>query len=66
MEFLRRVTLDGQTFEGTDANVLRAIRLMRLFNEQVETRAKLRARAVSHMSSRGRRLNVSIDSRLPR
>jgi hypothetical protein len=45
MKFLQRATLDGQTFEGTDANVLRATRLMRLFNEQVETMAKLKGKA---------------------
>ena len=32
MTFLARSTLDGQTIEGADANVLRATRLMRLFN----------------------------------
>ena len=39
--FLQRATLSGQTFEGSDANVLRAVRLMRLFNELVELLAKL-------------------------
>jgi hypothetical protein len=42
--FLQRATLDGQTFEGNDANVLRATRLMRLFNEQVELMAKLKGK----------------------
>lgn len=41
---LKRATVEGQTFEGTDANVLRATRLMRLFNEQVELMAKLKGR----------------------
>lgn len=42
--FLQRATLDGQTFEGNDANVFRATRLMRLFNEQVELMAKLKGK----------------------
>jgi hypothetical protein len=44
MTFLARATLDGQTIDGVDANVLRATRLMRLFNEQVETMAKLKGK----------------------
>lgn len=42
--FLQRATLEGQTFEGNDANVLRATRLMRLFSEQVELMAKLKGK----------------------
>jgi len=34
LTFLRRATVDGQSFEGADANVLRATRLMRLCNER--------------------------------
>ena len=34
-QFLARATCEGQTFGDTDANVLRATRLMRLFNEQL-------------------------------
>ena len=34
----------GQTSEGVDANVLRTTRLIRLFNEQVETMAKLKGK----------------------
>jgi hypothetical protein len=41
--FLARATLEGQTFEGADANVLRATRLMRLFTDQLEAMAKLNA-----------------------
>jgi hypothetical protein len=41
---LKRATVEGQTLEGTDANVLRATRLMRLFNEQVELMAKLKGK----------------------
>jgi hypothetical protein len=37
-------TAEGQTTEGMDLNVLRATRLMRLFNEQTETMAKLRGK----------------------
>jgi hypothetical protein len=42
--FLKRATLDGQTFEGNDANVVRATRLMRLFSEQAELMAKLKGK----------------------
>ncbi len=41
---LNRATLEGQTFEATDANVLRATRLMRLFKEQVELMARLKGK----------------------
>jgi hypothetical protein len=44
LKFLERATLPGQTADGMDANVLRATRLMRLFNEQVETMAKLKGK----------------------
>ncbi len=40
--FLYRANLDGQTPDGADANVLRAMRLMRLFNEQLVALAKLK------------------------
>ena len=43
--FLKRATVEKQTPEGTDANVLRAVRLMRLFNEQLEAMAKLKGTA---------------------
>lgn len=42
MTFLERATLDGQTVVGADANALRAPRLMRIFNEQVDVMAKLK------------------------
>jgi hypothetical protein len=42
--FLRRATLEGQTFEGADANVGRATRLLRLFNEQLAAMAKLKGK----------------------
>jgi hypothetical protein len=45
MRFLTRATLAEQTFQGADANVLRATRLMRVFNEQVETMAKLKGKS---------------------
>jgi hypothetical protein len=44
MRFLRNATREGQTVQGADANILRAVRLMRLFNEQVETMAKLKGK----------------------
>jgi len=42
--FLQRATLEGQTFEGNDANVLRATRLMRLFNEQLDLMLRLKGK----------------------
>ncbi len=42
--FLRRATADGQTVEGSDGNVLRATRLMRLFIEQLAAMAKLKGK----------------------
>lgn len=44
MKFLHRATLTEQTFEGTDSNVLRATRLMRLYIEQLEAMAKLKGK----------------------
>ena len=44
VKFLTRATDENQTFEGADANVLRATRLMRLFKEQLETLASLRGK----------------------
>jgi hypothetical protein len=43
--FLKGAVTEGQTFQGTDANVLRATRLMRLFIEQLEAMAKLKGKA---------------------
>lgn len=45
MSFLARVTAEGQTLDGIDRDVLRATRLMRLFNEQVETMSKLKGKS---------------------
>jgi hypothetical protein len=44
LKFLRCATLEGQTMEGSDANVLRATRLMRVFNEQIEAMQKLKGK----------------------
>jgi hypothetical protein len=35
VRFLMRASEEGQTMEGADANVQRAVRLLRLFNEQL-------------------------------
>jgi len=43
--FLRQATAEGQTVDGADRTVLRATRLMRLFNEQLVALAKLRGKA---------------------
>lgn len=45
MTFLASSTLEGQTVQGADAHILRATRLMRLFNEQVETMARLKGKS---------------------
>ena len=42
--FLYRATVEGQTVDGADRNVLRATRLMRLFTEQLDAMAKLKGR----------------------
>jgi hypothetical protein len=42
--FLRNATVDGQAIEVRDANVLRAVRLMRLFLEQLEAMARLKGK----------------------
>jgi hypothetical protein len=43
--FLMHATQENQTFEGCDANVLRATRLMQVFNEQLEAMQKLKGKA---------------------
>ena len=42
--FLRQATVEDQTVDGADRNVLRATRLMRLFTEQLDAMAKLKGR----------------------
>lgn len=42
MTFLRAATRKGQYFDGADANVTCAIRLIRLFIEQLDTSLKLK------------------------
>jgi hypothetical protein len=42
--FLRNATADEQDIEARDANVFRAVRLMRLFSEQLEAMARLRGK----------------------
>jgi hypothetical protein len=43
--FLHRATIEGQTTEGTDLNVARATRLMRLHLEQIEAMQKLKGKS---------------------
>jgi hypothetical protein len=45
MTYLCRALLPEQTIEVVDRNVTCATRLMRLFNEQVETMAKLKGKS---------------------
>ena len=45
MMFLKNATKPEDSFDGRDRNVLRAMRLMRLFTEQVETMAKLKGKS---------------------
>jgi hypothetical protein len=44
VRFLMRASEDGQTMVGADANVQRAVRLLRLFNEQFQALASLRGK----------------------
>jgi hypothetical protein len=44
VRFLTRASDESQTMEGADANVLRAVRLLRLFNEQLQALASLRGK----------------------
>jgi hypothetical protein len=44
IKFLMRAVYKDQTFDGADANVLRATRLMRLFNDHLEAYAKLKGK----------------------
>jgi hypothetical protein len=45
MEFITRATAPGQTVEGADLNVLRAMRLMRLFAEQTDALSRLKGKS---------------------
>ena len=44
IKFLMRAAYKDQTFDGADANVLRATRLMRLFNDQIEAYTQLKGK----------------------
>jgi hypothetical protein len=58
MMFLTNATKPDDTLDGRDRNVLRALRLMRLFTEQVEAMSKLKGKSgqqrvtVEHVTSR--------------
>jgi hypothetical protein len=43
--FIKSATQEKQTFDGCDANVLRATRLMQVFNEQLEAMQRLKGKA---------------------
>jgi hypothetical protein len=43
--FLRRATVNDQTIDGVDRNVNRAVRLMKLFNNQAELMLKLKGKS---------------------
>ena len=45
MKFMERATLAGQPSECVDANVNRAVKLMRVFNEQIEAMTKLKGKS---------------------
>ncbi len=45
MTFLKSATKPEDPFDGRDRNVLRAMRLMRLFTEQIEAMAKLKGKS---------------------
>jgi hypothetical protein len=44
VRFLMRASEEGQTMVGADANVQRSVRLLRLFNEQLQALASLRGK----------------------
>lgn len=45
MMFLKNATKPEDSFDGRDRNVLRAMRLMRLFTEQIEAMSKLKGKS---------------------
>jgi hypothetical protein len=49
MQCLRRASLEGQTFEGMDANVNRAVRLLRTFTSQMEALNRHRGKVGQQM-----------------
>ena len=49
MECLKRASLQGQTFEGMDANVNRAVRLLRTFTSQMEALNRHRGKVGQQM-----------------
>ena len=51
--FLMRATLENQTIDGCDANVLRATRPMRLFTEQLQAMRKLKGTAALELTLGG-------------
>jgi hypothetical protein len=44
MTFLTRATVEGQTVDSVDRNVVRTMRLMRIFTEQLEAMGKLKGK----------------------
>ena len=70
IKFLHDATHPNQTLEGGDANVLRATRLMRLFNQQLEAMAKLKGKTGQqkvtvehvHVNAGGQAIVGSIES----
>ena len=66
--FLNRATAKGQSFEGADANTVRAVRLMRLFNDQAEAMQKLKGKTgqqkmtVEHVHDGGRAIVGTVNA----
>jgi hypothetical protein len=71
--FLMRATLENQTIDGCDANVLRATRLMRLFTEQLQAMQKLKGTAAQqkvtvehvHVHGGGQAIVGAVAARIP-
>jgi hypothetical protein len=65
--FMKRATMEDQSTEGSDANVLRATRLMRVFIQQLEAIQKMRSKAGQQNLTSGRNAPSKVWAmRLPR
>ena len=59
MEMSRRAMLNDQTFEGVDANINRATKLMRTFTSQIEALNKYRNKGKQQITVKHQNVNVN-------
>ena len=59
LEMSRRVMLNEQTFEGVDANINRATKLMRTFTAQIEALNKYRNKGKQQITVKHQNVNVN-------